>query len=431
MIDRISLTLVFTLSFLTYLRQELTVSVQLIPLVVFAILVIVRVFFSVSILRALSSLLEMDGLLFVILLSVVLLASSMASNSQGSLDHALLFAACLILARLYMTIVPIREVLEAFFWSGVICIALFLPISFSALIDAVTQSVERFGFLNLQTNLLGFLLTGYFWVMVWKFLEDGWRAKVLAGVVGICCMAMVFFASSRGSLVSSVAGGLFGGFMAFMRTERNQRKKVARRIVVASAVLLAAVFLVQNSSWFKNTYEFVDQILAISEPSRGIGSGFTGRLDTWSRTVRTLSDGSWLTGRGLRSSDSLYPMIDNSYLVLLYDLGLLPLILITWRFLSIVVKALKAYFRTGDKAHQQLSLSCVMLVVALLVASISQRYLFAVGNPYSLLAFFLFATPTSALGLAFEGSANGQNAARSLLNRQISDLRPSLGAGSA
>jgi O-antigen ligase len=426
-IDRISLTVVFILSFLTYLRPELTVSVQLIPLVVFAVLVIVRVFFSVSILQALGSLLEMDGLLFVLLLSVLLLASSIASNSPGSLDHALLFVACLILARLYMTIVPIREVLEAFFWSGVICIALFLPISFSALIDAATQSVERFGFLNLQTNLLGFLLTGYFWVMVWKVLADGWRTKVLAGLVGLCCIAMVFFASSRGSLVGSVVGGVFGASMALIRTERNQRKKLAGRMIGVAAVLLIGVFFVQSSSWYKNTYEFFDQILAISEPSRGIGSGFSGRLDSWSKTLRMLSDGSWLTGRGLRSSDSLYPMIDNGYLVLLYDLGLLPLILITWRFLSIVWKAMKAYFRTADKPQQQLCLSCAVLVVVLLVASVSQRYLFAVGNPYSLLVFILFTTPTSALGLAFEGPANKQNAARSLLNRQISDLQPSRG----
>jgi hypothetical protein len=402
-INRIVLTLVFTLSFLTFLAPELTVSVQIVPLILFGGLVIVRVFFSPSILRATGSLLEMDGLLFVVLLSSWMIGPSLASTDGKSFNYALLFVLCLILARMYMTIVPIREVLEAFFWSGIVCMVLLVPLSFSTLMGSM-QTLDRFSFVNLKTNLLAFLLIGYLWVMVWKFRTGEWRMRVLTGAVSMVCMVMVFFASSRAALVGSFAGCCFGIGMALMKAGKDRRKQLARRIILTIAVLLVSLFLVRSSSWFYNVSEFVDQVLAITEPSRGIGSGFTGRLGVWSTTVSTLSDGSWLTGKGLRSSDSLYPMIDNSYLVILYDLGVFPLILITWRFLSILWRAAKAYFRAGDKPQQQFCLACGLLMVVLLVTNVSERYLFAVGNPYSLLAFLFFATPSSVLRLALEPS---------------------------
>ena len=210
MINRIVLTLVFTLSFLTFLAPELTVSVQIIPLILFAGLVVVRVFFSPSILRATGSLLEMDGLLFVVLLSSWMIGPSLASTDSKSFNYALLFVACLILARLYMTIVPIREVLEAFFWSGVVCMALLVPLSFSTLMGSM-QTLDRFSFVNLKTNLLAFLLIGYLWVMVWKFRTGEWRMRVLTGMVSTVCMVMIFFASSRAALVGSFAGCCFVG----------------------------------------------------------------------------------------------------------------------------------------------------------------------------------------------------------------------------
>lgn len=36
-----------------------------------------------------------------------------------------------IFARLYMTVVPVREVLEAFFWSGVLSVAIFILLGFA------------------------------------------------------------------------------------------------------------------------------------------------------------------------------------------------------------------------------------------------------------------------------------------------------------
>ncbi len=174
MANRIALTLVFVLSFFTYLVPDLTASVQLAPLLLFAALVVVRVLFSISNLRALGSLFELDGLVFVVFLSFLMIGPSMASSYDKSTEYALLISVCLILARLYMAVVPIREVLEAFFWSGIVSVGLFVPLSFATLMQSI-QTLDRFGYENLQNNILAFLLTGYLCVAVWKFFTGGWR----------------------------------------------------------------------------------------------------------------------------------------------------------------------------------------------------------------------------------------------------------------
>ena len=395
--NRIALTLVFTLSFLTYLAPELTASVQLAPLVLFAMLVVFRVLFSASILHALGSLFESDGLLFVLALSVLMIAPSMASAYGQSLQYALVISGCLVLARLYTAVVGIREVLEAYFWSGIVSVGLFLPLSFSALMQSI-QTLDRFGYVNLQTNLLAFLLTGYLTVAVWKFLTSGWQMKILSGAVIVSCAVMIFFTSSRGALIGGFIGSCFGAGMVFMQADRERRIWLGRRIAMSLTVLVLALLLFDKFTPARDVYDFVDQALAITSPYRGVDSGFTGRFDVWKRTTDALAGGKWLLGKGMRSSDSIYPMIDNSYLVILYDLGFLPLVLIVWRFLSILWKYSKSYLCAADESQRKFCLLCCLLMVMLLAINIVERFLFGVGNPYSLLALLLFAAPKSSIG---------------------------------
>jgi hypothetical protein len=422
--NRIALTLVFVLSFLTYLAPDLTASVQLAPLLLFAALVVVRVLFSLSNLRALGSLLEPDGLVFIIFLSLLMIGPSMASSYDKSTEYALLISACLILARLYMAVVPIREVLEVFFWSGVVSVVLFVPLSLETLIQSI-QTLDRFGYMNAQTNILAFLLTGYLCAAVWKFFTCGWRMKILTAALSLSCAVMIFFTSSRGALLGGFIGCCFGAGMAFLRAEKERRGWLARRTALVVSVLVIALLLFQSSPQVKATYDFLDQALAITSPDRGVDSGFTGRFDTWKRTMGPLSGGNWVLGRGMRSSDSIYPMIDNSYLVILYDLGLFPLILITWRFLSILRRFLNAHFRALDESQRNLYFVCCVLMAMLLVIKIVERFLFGVGNPYSLLALLFFATPTSVIGQELEASRVDSKRSGHLADRNFSNLQPS------
>jgi hypothetical protein len=291
-----------------------------------------------------------------------------------------------------MAVVSLQEILEAFFWSGILSLGMFMVMAFADLTQAIL-SLTRFSAFAFEPNVLAFVLAGYFCAVVWKFMTGGWCRRVFAGLVGFACLAIIFFASSRGSLVAVLVGCLFVAGMKGLGGSKERRQRFLGLGLLTSALLLGVVFAAQSRGWTGDTFNFVDQVLALSTPDRGIDSGFTGRFDKWKETLRALSDGTWLTGRGLRSSDSMYPPIDNSYLVLLYEVGLFPLVLITWRFFGILRRFVRSYFRSTNERQRHFYLAWTLLMVVFLVNDIVGRFMFALANPYSLLAFLIFAAP--------------------------------------
>jgi hypothetical protein len=395
MFNRIVLTLVFTLSFLTYLAPEITLLVQLTPLVLFAALVFFKVVCSNSFLRAVGSLAELDAIYFVFFLSLFILAPSIGSNYDKSPWFAVFVILCLIVARLYLVVVPIREVLEAYFWSGIVSVIIFIAVGFAGLLQSI-ETLERFTPFSFHPNLLGFLLAGYFCVMVWKFITGGWRMKVLSGLVGLACLVIIFLAASRGSLVGIFAGLFFVAAMEIVRAKKEQRRRILRFSLLTAAPVLGLFLYVYNLERTQAALSYVDVVLQLSDDYRGYSSGLSGRLDRWKEAASVFTDGTFLIGRGIRYTDlSEATIIDNSYLVILYEVGLVPLILIMWRFLSIARRFVWNYFHSRTESQRHFYLACSLLMVTLLVTNIVDRYLFGVGNPYSLVAFMMFAAPTS------------------------------------
>jgi len=393
-----ALTLVLTLSFVTYLAPSLDVSLQFVPLAVFALLVFFTVFFSASALKAVQSLFAVDGVLFAVSVSLLTLVPSIQSNSHRSLAYAVLIAVCLILGRLYMAVVLIRQVLDAFFWSRILSIGIFRPLTLTGLMQAIDRTA-RFSVFSFQPNTLPFLLAGYFCVTVWKFMTPGGPVKILAALCGFLCLVITFFASSRGPIVAILAGCGFIAGMAVLGARMDRGRGLPRLSLLAAALPLGLgilIIFIQNPEWTNDIYVFVDQGLQLSSKYRGLDTGFTGRLDGWTDMMPLLSDGTSLVGRGMRSSDSL-PAIDNSYVLVLYEIGPLALILITWRFFRILLRSLKGYFGSIEGEQRQFYLACSLLIVVFLANNIVTRYLFAVPNLYSLLAFFLLAAPRARL----------------------------------
>jgi hypothetical protein len=405
MLNRIVLTLVFTLSFLEFMAHDLTLTLQLVPLILFAVLVFFKVLWSESVLKAVGSLFDLDGLLFVFFLSAFIVAPSLASDYEKSPTFSLFLCLCLVLARLYMAVVPIPEVLEAFFWSGLLSIGIFVPLSFAGFMQSMA-TFERFSPFSFHPNLLGFLLVGYLCAMVWKFMTGVWRLKILTGLVGSVYLIVIFFASSRSAIVAIAAGCVFIVVMEFLRATIQQRKRFMQMsLLVTSALLLVIVVFVQNSERAANAFNFFDQVLQLTNDYRGVGTGFSGRLDRWQQVMHRFSDGTFLVGKGIRYTDlSESQAIDNSYLVILYEVGVVPLILIMWRYLSILRRFLRAYLRTDDQVERRFYLAGGLLLVVLLVSNFAERYLFGVGNPYSLIAFLLFASPTNQVDRCFNAS---------------------------
>jgi O-antigen ligase len=409
MANRVVLTLVFTLSFLTYMAPDLSEFVQLAPLALFAGLVFFKVLWSESILNAVWSLFELDGLVYVLFIALLAIAPSLASASTKLIEMALIIIGCLILARLYMTVVPVREVFEAYFLSGMLSIALFIPLSLAGFLESL-QTLQRFSAFSFHPNLLAFLLAGYFCAMVWKFLGGDWLMKILTGLIGLACLVIIFFASSRGSIVGILVGGLFASGIVMAGTARAVRK-VLWSALLGAAALLGLFLTVRNHLWAQQTSTFVDQVLQLTQEDRGIDSGFSGRFYTWRAALRVFSDGTWLLGHGIRSSDSMSEgnWIDNSYLVVLYETGLVSLCLITWRLLQVLRRFSSGYLRSTNEVQRRLWLACAMLLTVFLVNNMVSRYLFSVGNPYSLVVLLFFATPTRVFASGLSAPQNADS----------------------
>ena len=393
MLNRIVLTLVFTLSFLSYVAPDLNLTVQLAPLILFAILVFFRVGFSDFVLTAVDSLFDAEGLILVFGLPIVTLGQSIESNFDRSLPYWGVISACLLLTRLYTAVTPLREVFEAFFWSAVACLAIFLPISFWALQDAISTFV-RFAPYSFHPNLLAWIMAGYFCVMVWKLLTGTSFIKIIATFGIVICLTIMFFASSRGVIVAVISGCLTIAAMALVQALREGRNYFWWIGLTAAVLLLGTFIYVQYQGSIQESYDFVDQVLSLSTKDRGIDSGFTGRFDKWASVMKDLSDGTFLIGRGVRASDAMETMIDNSYIVILYDLGLIPLVVIVYRFLIILYESFRGYFVAVTREQRHFRLLCTLIVVVALVTNFTERSLFAVGNPFSLLAFFMLVAPT-------------------------------------
>jgi hypothetical protein len=222
----------------------------------------------------------------------------------------------------------------------------------------------------------------------------------LAVLIATICLLFAFFASSRGSLVGISAGMFFAVVVSVVKTVRMGQFKLRSGWVLTSLgmVILLVALSVFNSNKAQDFYEFSDKVLAITESHRGVDSGFTGRFEKWRATLLVLTDGSWLVGKGMRSSDLMADnLIDNGYLVVLYEIGLVPLILITWRFVTVTLMLCRAYLDRFDRQDALLCLGCAMLMATFLVNDIVARYLFSVGNGFSLFAMLIFAAPISRL----------------------------------
>jgi hypothetical protein len=419
MTNRVLLTLVFTLSFMSYMAPDLSTSVQLAPLGLFAALVFFKVIWSDSVLNAVSSLFELDGLLFVFFVSILILAPSFASSSDKSLGFSLAIVVCLVLGRIYMAVVPVIEVLEAFFWSGAISITLFVPLSLANFLQSI-QTLERFSPFSFHPNLLAFLLAGYFCVMVWKFMTGSLWMKIFSGLLGFVCLVIIFFASSRGSILGVVCGCATAGGLLILRARKEGHLQLRRVALACGVLLLGFVLFHQSFAWTEDLYSYVDKVLAVTDSYRGVDSGFTGRFDKWGATLDVLSGGGWMLGHGIRASDSQEQLIDNSYLVLLYEIGLVPLVLITWRFLSISKRFFDAYLLSTERKQQIFYLSSLMLLVVFLVNNFVARFLFSIGNAFSLVALLLFLSPASRLVSSSEPARMGPTRAADHLRQQLS-----------
>jgi len=200
------------------------------------------------------------------------------------------------------------------------------------------------------------------------------RSRLLAAV----CIGVGFYiaydASARSDMLAIFAGLLAVGLLQ-VRALRGSRLVMA---IVTSLAALVLWMLFSSTITDTVTKAVVDTML-LNDPSRGLGTGLTGRTEHWEEAIRIWLK-SPLFGVGFHQHTmftSDHAPGHNVYLALLADTGIFGLI---W-FICFVGASLYAALRLGEA---RLRNAAVGTIVAYTVVGFFDSHGLSSGNPFSL-----------------------------------------------
>lgn len=237
--------------------------------------------------------------------------------------------------------------------------------------------------LGLHPNLSGLVYGGGALLFFQQFLvTEGFGKRVLLLGTSAMCLSLVLAASARASMLAlGLTGAVAVGLLAWKGSNK------ARKTIGAAALLMTGVAILSADK----IASYLTVILDLNSPTRGVDSGATGRADIWRDGVALVfSDPVLLfTGRGIRAAgpDVIGFPVESSYINLALENGAVFGVLITVAFVVTAARALINSVR-NERLNTELLLSGLMLVFVL-AQSIFNRYLIAVGNPYSLLVLMM------------------------------------------
>jgi hypothetical protein len=298
----------------------------------------------------------------------------------------------LITIRSILCVVSLEDILLSYFYAAVIFLVIFLSISTSNLIEDILMN-KRFTILNFHPNLLAFLLVGSIPVYLWVYkikTKHNWMILILI----LINVTIVFYASSRGSIVALLAGIAGISLLSYVKniSNKSQKKKRQYFFKVAFFFILASVLMIVSPSMIHVTDSFMSylsEILQLNNPYRGLHSGLSGRIDRWDLALKDLEHSSLLLGNGYRTGNvKLGFSIDNGYLTLVYETGIFVTIFIVLKYLWVTVSFIREYLRSKTARSSAFFFSIIFIMGVFLINNIVARYLFGLGNPFSLLCLF-------------------------------------------
>lgn len=384
------LVLVFLLSFLQYFLP-IKITTLLVPVSLLTFTAHTAFVFSNPARqgRILTSLLAPGSLFFVLTLPLLPTIVSLFCGRDYSVFYGCLMILTLSAIRVILSVTSIEDVLSSYFYASAIAIPVFTCLAARGLLDAITGDY-RLALFSFHPNLIAFLIAGFIPVQLWRFRiaskNKGWISALI--FIGLL---IVFFSSSRGSIVAILTGTAAVSIVYFIKQISTAELAVARRpLFYAMPVLaLATSILIVKPQIISEALSYIADKLDLFSPYRGLNTGLSGRIERWNSTLYALEQGSWLLGNGYRSgSPDLGFSIDNGYLTLVYEIGLFPAIFVTAKYIWVTLRFVLEYLRSEAMEGRALYLSLAFVLVVFLTNNIVVRYLFGVGNPFSLLALF-------------------------------------------
>jgi hypothetical protein len=318
-------------------------------------------------------------------------AISYTSHDKYSEFYGLVFLGIFLCARLIVQEIGVANVVRAYSHAAILSVCIVLINGRRTLLAG--ESARFNGGTRAHPNLVGFVLAGFLPVLIWRAVEEKtpWKTRVLIGL-SLLSFLMVFFTGSRGSLSALLIAGI-ALLLRGIGTGWLQKLRLRHLHVIVLVILipLTVMFLLQHNR-IVHIADYVVDFLALNTTQRGLKSGLSGRTGIWQIAFRLLAARDrWLFGFGYRTGDLLVGTIDNGYIQLLFESGLIAGGLIFGSMVRVFFVLWKASSCRVNNAWNRYYLMLWCLMIVYFLNNISTRYLFSFGSPFSLLVLFLMA----------------------------------------
>ncbi len=318
-------------------------------------------------------------------------AISYISSNQYSTLYGLTFIAVVLSARLVVQEIGLPNVLRSFSQAGFLTVG-FILLSGGRSLRDLDAGTRFTGGTDAHPNLLAFVLGGFESMLIWRALEYKvqWKRWVAGGLAAVNLL-FIYYSGSRGTLGAVVLAAVILGARRAFNGSWLSRIRLQRwhLVLVPVAFALLAAFLAQQGR-LAHLALAVDKQLALNSSQRGLNSGLSGRTGIWHIAFLLLGEHNrWLFGFGYRSGDRLVGTIDNGYVQLLFDSGLLAGSLILGEMLRAFVLLWRASRPIRNTAWTRYYTMLTAAMIIYFLNNISARYLFSFGSSFSILIIFL------------------------------------------
>lgn len=329
------------------------------------------------------------------------------SNYTGADDQqqALLYTTAIFvtaaLFRVHVELVGYGRLLGGFVSAAIISPVAYLWYARAQLSEIATLE-RRFTTGGLHPNLIGFCCLGFVFFSITAYLLSSSRLRIAFLFSAFASLYFTYLASSRGSLGGIAASGIVALFLyiiyEYRQILRGSIRAVPRLYFAIALSLLVLALLVLQVGNILNV-EIINRAvehLEIFSQARGFDSGLTGRIDTWNILFSSYNAADFWLGLGPRKSSAMIGDIDNGYIVVVLENGILAGFAILARMLYVLVMLGRLIATVRNDSEYFYTALLICFLVAFFANNVVARYFWGIGNPTSLFAILIFAIGPSA-----------------------------------
>jgi len=222
---------------------------------------------------------------------------------------------------------------------------------------------------GMHPNLAGFVYGGFIIMAANSQFSTSRRNKLIKPAIILLCLAVMIAASARGGLLAVI---LTLAVYVFTEVVRGRNSRVYIVLICFALIIFSFVF-------WDQILAYATEMFDLNSKQRGLESGGTGRFDIWQRGVEYIANRNWeiFIGSGLRSA-TLFPT-ESSYINIAIESGVFLMIATLFCLLSLIWNSYRQQRNEGGFYR----FAFYTLLFAMF-QSIFNRYLIAIGNPFSL-----------------------------------------------